>query len=228
MTNRAKIWLAAIVTGLCVTLLLGVLLRRPSFGPTTEPERATAASATRPPANREAVTPSSPAGSATSGQEPASVSGTASSPGAEATTAGETHSEATARRGASTTSGAPELAYVPASEAAPAVMMSDGFQHQAGATNPDLMAVAGTVRDYRAALGENPVGNNAEITRALLGDNARHAQFLAADARTNDAGELLDRWGHPYFFHQISRTEMEIHSAGPDGVMWDADDQVSR
>jgi hypothetical protein len=29
-----------------------------------------------------------------------------------------------------------------------------------------------------------------------------------------------------YFFHQISASEMEVHSAGPDKVMWTSDDQV--
>ncbi len=132
------------------------------------------------------------------------------------------------RAGVPGNGGAPELTYVPASEPAPHNMESDGFMLAAGATNPDVVALAGTVRDYRSALGENPVGNNAEITRALLGDNPRHAQFLPPDALRNDAGQLLDRWGHPYYFHAISRTEMEVHSAGPDGVMWSADDQVSR
>lgn len=132
------------------------------------------------------------------------------------------------RAGLSSSGDAPELTYVPASEPAPHNTESDGFQLAAGATNPDVVALAGTVRDYRSALGQNPVGNNAEITRALSGENARHAQFLPPDAVKNDAGELLDRWGHPYFFHAISRTEMEVHSAGPDGVMWSADDQVFR
>ena len=51
---------------------------------------------------------------------------------------------------------------------------------------------------------------------------------MDADAglRLNAAGELVDPWGTPYFFHQLSATEMEIHSAGPDKVMWTRDDLV--
>ena len=39
------------------------------------------------------------------------------------------------------------------------------------------------LRDYRAALGENPVGTNSEITKALLGANSRKARFIASEAR---------------------------------------------
>jgi hypothetical protein len=35
---------------------------------------------------------------------------------------------------------------------------------------------------------------------------------------------MCDRWGTPYFFHQVSKTEMEIRSAGPDRRMWTGDD----
>ncbi len=44
--------------------------------------------------------------------------------------------------------------------------------------------------------------------------------------RINEKGELVDAWNTPFFFHQISGTEMEIHSAGPDKIMWTQDDLV--
>lgn len=91
----------------------------------------------------------------------------------------------------------------------------------------ELARVARTVRDYRAAFGANPVGLNKEIARALLGDNPRGARFLdPATARLNAQGELLDDWGHPYFFHALSGTVMEIRSAGPDGRVFTPDDLV--
>lgn len=95
--------------------------------------------------------------------------------------------------------------------------------------NPEteLGQVRFAVRDFRAAFGSNPVGSNREITRALLGDNARGAKLLdASTARLNARGELLDAWGHPYFFHALSGTLMEIHSAGPDGRIFTDDDLV--
>ena len=84
------------------------------------------------------------------------------------------------------------------------------------------------VRNYGSRFGGNPVGTNPEITRALAGDNPRQVNFLNPDdgLRVNGNGELVDPWGTPYFFHQLSGTEMEIHSAGPDRILWTADDLV--
>jgi hypothetical protein len=86
------------------------------------------------------------------------------------------------------------------------------------------------VRNYGAQFGGNPVGTNPEITRALGGDNPKQVNFLKAGdgLRVNANGELVDPWGTPYFFHQLSGTEMEIHSAGPDRVMWTTDDLVAK
>ncbi|HMJ90480.1 MAG TPA: hypothetical protein VK530_11730 [Candidatus Acidoferrum sp.] len=85
-----------------------------------------------------------------------------------------------------------------------------------------------TLRQYALRFGENPVGDNSEITAALGGKNSKQVRFLNPDdgARINRTGQLVDNWGTPYFFHQLSRTEMEIQSAGPDRRMWTADDLV--
>ena len=81
------------------------------------------------------------------------------------------------------------------------------------------------LRDFRTRLGGNPVGNNAEITKALLGDNLKQVKIpVPPGAQLNGEGELCDRWGTPFFFHQLSATRMEIRSAGPDRKMWTADD----
>jgi hypothetical protein len=84
------------------------------------------------------------------------------------------------------------------------------------------------IRDYGSMFGGNPVGTNPEITAALNGNNPKQARLLQADAgmRINGNGELVDPWGTPFFFHQLSGTQMEIHSAGPDKTMWTSDDLV--
>lgn len=81
---------------------------------------------------------------------------------------------------------------------------------------------------YASMFHGNPVGTNPEITRALNGENPRQAKFISPDAglRINAKGELVDAWGTPFFFHQLSGTVMEIHSAGPDRQLWTADDLV--
>jgi len=98
--------------------------------------------------------------------------------------------------------------------------------------NPTVVLenVRGVFRQYHLRFHENPVGDNAEITRALTGENPKQVVFLQSDdgMRVNARGELVDNWGTPYFFHQLSRTEMEIRSAGPDNRMWTTDDLVMK
>lgn len=85
------------------------------------------------------------------------------------------------------------------------------------------------VRNYRSAFGEDPVGTNPEITAALMGKNTKGINFVAGTGLSVDAnGNMVDGYGVPFFFHQISGQEMEIRSAGPDHVMWTADDLVTR
>ena len=88
--------------------------------------------------------------------------------------------------------------------------------------------VSRAIRQYGEMFGGNPVGNNQEITSQLSGKNPKHIDFISADAgmRINADGELVDPWGTPYFFHQLSGSDTEIHSAGPDRIMWTADDIV--
>jgi hypothetical protein len=93
-----------------------------------------------------------------------------------------------------------------------------------------LEKVGHAIRDYASMFGGNPIGTNPEITAALNGNNPKEARFINAEAgmRINGNGELVDPWGTPYFFHQLSGTEMEIHSAGPDKIMWNQDDLVTK
>ena len=86
------------------------------------------------------------------------------------------------------------------------------------------------INSYRSRFGENPVGTNPEITAALTGNNSKQVNFISAESglRVNGSGELVDAWGTPFFFHQLSGHDMEIHSAGPDRVMWTLDDSVTR
>jgi hypothetical protein len=63
----------------------------------------------------------------------------------------------------------------------------------------------------------NPVGENAEITAALMGENRLGLALIPkGHPAVNAKGELCDRWGTPFRFHQLSGTKMEIRSAGPD------------
>lgn len=73
--------------------------------------------------------------------------------------------------------------------------------------------------------GAFPAGLNVEITNALLGDNYGKVGFLPADyARINANGELIDKFGTPYWIHNLSSKSIEIVSAGPDKVLFTPDD----
>jgi hypothetical protein len=93
----------------------------------------------------------------------------------------------------------------------------------------DLALIQQLLQEYRRNLGGNPIGENDEVTAALSGQNGKKLAYLADEVkRLIDArGCLLDRWGNPYVFHAMSGTIMEIRSLGPDGIPYNADDQVS-
>lgn len=84
-----------------------------------------------------------------------------------------------------------------------------------------------TFRDFAAALHSNPIGTNAEITASLLGENLKQIKFpIPEGSNHNDQGELCDAWNSPWFFHQLSGTQMEVRSAGPDRTLYTDDDFV--
>jgi hypothetical protein len=85
------------------------------------------------------------------------------------------------------------------------------------------------ITQYNSMFGENPVGTNQEITQALQGKNPKQINFLGdAAAQISSNREWVDPWGTPYFFHQLSASQMEVRSAGPDKTLWTADDVVAR
>jgi hypothetical protein len=84
------------------------------------------------------------------------------------------------------------------------------------------------IRQYGQMFGGNPVGTNPEFAKQLGGDNPKHINFISEDSgmRLDGNGELVDPWGTPYFFHQLSGSDTEVRSAGPDRVMYTSDDIV--
>lgn len=73
----------------------------------------------------------------------------------------------------------------------------------------------------------NPVGENNEIAAALSGANPLEIVLIPKTHRAfNARGELCDRWGTPFRFHQLSGQKMELTSAGPDRKFGTADDAM--
>ncbi len=94
----------------------------------------------------------------------------------------------------------------------------------------DLIILRDLFFSYQTAIKDpsgNPVGTHAEIVRALQGHNRARLAFLPArHPALNERGELVDRWGTPYFFHALSGASMEIRSAGPDRILYTTDDAL--
>ncbi len=123
-----------------------------------------------------------------------------------------------------TEAGAPSGSAPPAVAAAPAALVIPEAQGLAELENVRIM-----LRDYRTRMGDNPVGSNAEIMQAVMGRNPAAARLGPPPGQSlNAAGELLDPWGTPWFFHQLSAQQMEVRSAGPDKILWSADDLAGK
>jgi hypothetical protein len=105
--------------------------------------------------------------------------------------------------------------------------LADKLNDPAGTIRDDMEIVGGIFTNYLHAFKEAPIGTNAEITAALAGDNSRgHAPLAADSPAINSNGELVDRWGTPFFFHQMSANSMDVRSAGPDRTLYTSDDTL--
>lgn len=166
-------------------------------------------------AERGSIVPAEPAEDATSGalQPPAEQPVVAQSE--------EAYNGTTAVRAFGAAAAIPPA---PAAERSP---LADALNRNDRTADQDLEVVASLFASYQDLLHELPVGTNAEITAALAGDNGHgHAPLPADHPAINDAGELTDRWGTPFFFHQLAADQVEIRSAGPDHRMYSEDDFV--
>ncbi len=107
----------------------------------------------------------------------------------------------------------------------PAVEVARSLNDPAMDVMHDLEQIDGILFLYRWLFQQNPVGDNEDVVRQLTGSNSRGVVVLPPDHPSINAnGELLDRFGNPYFFHAVSETQMDIWSYGEDGVINTIDD----
>jgi len=94
----------------------------------------------------------------------------------------------------------------------------------------DLEILKGILGQFTTTLKPGlapPMGDNQDITAALTGHNKLGIVFIPPNhPAIDDQGRLLDRWGTPYFFHARSADTFDLRSAGPDKVLFTADDVV--
>lgn len=107
--------------------------------------------------------------------------------------------------------------------------VSESLNRRGGSLAEDLDIVQATLVSFRTGVKKgNPVGLNREITATLAGRNAFGLAWVRPDhPAINEKGELCDRWGTPFFFHQESASRMTVRSAGPDREMFTDDDGLS-
>ena len=99
--------------------------------------------------------------------------------------------------------------------------------HNPGRTpQQDLEIVQEFLDLYGRAFGQNPIGENSDITAALTGENGQKGRVFPPGHRAIRDGQLVDRWGTSFWFHPNSGKQMEIRSAGPDKQMFTTDDLV--
>ena len=135
-------------------------------------------------------------------------------------------SDATANAGASGSASATPVAEPPPAPFAERILAD--YANPARPPEDDLRDIARTLENFALLVkGDNPLplGANEEIAAALRGKNRVRLRALPDDSRAfNAQSQIVDRWASPLYFHAESRDRIDIRSAGPDRVMWTADD----
>ena len=91
-----------------------------------------------------------------------------------------------------------------------------------GQFNADCDNLILGLQQYKEFTGSYPVGNNATVTKSLLGQGEKKVLILAVRrTHMNDKGEIVDAWGTPLQFY-FSNNEVLIRSAGPNKVWEDS------
>lgn len=128
--------------------------------------------------------------------------------------------------------GTPQLAHRPETQLPPNGLIGERilghYADPARRPEDDLTDLAHALGNFALLVkGDNPLplGANEDIANALRGKNRAQLRFLPDDHRAfNAQGQLVDRWGTALFFHATSSDRLDIRSAGPDKIMWTADD----
>jgi len=81
--------------------------------------------------------------------------------------------------------------------------------------NEDVDDLFYALQKYKEYTGSYPIGNNADVVRALGGNNAQKVIVdIGRHKNLNTKGELVDPWGTPFRIY-FSGEGVLIRSAGP-------------
>lgn len=95
--------------------------------------------------------------------------------------------------------------------------------------NQDVENLFIGLQKYKERVGSYPNGGNAQIAKALQGENSKNVIILVGrKTELNDKGEYVDPWGTPLRIY-FTEGGVLIRSAGPnrrfdDSTVLDADD----
>jgi hypothetical protein len=84
------------------------------------------------------------------------------------------------------------------------------------------------IKEYKSVFGNYPTGKNANVVRALAGNNPKKLLlFYLGVNSTNINGELIDPWKTPYkIVFDVTNNCFTIFSAGPNQTFGDKDDII--
>ena len=113
----------------------------------------------------------------------------------------------------------------PAAQGSP---QAHGLNLPSNTPERDLAVLSGLLSEFTTCLHVRnlpPLGDNEDITAALTGRNRMKLVVIPPGHPALDGkGRLVDRWGTPYHFHARSADTFDLRSAGPDKVLFTADD----
>jgi len=95
--------------------------------------------------------------------------------------------------------------------------------------NEDIENLFAGLQKYKERVGVYPVGGNAQVAKALQGENAKNIIIVVGrKTELNEKGEYVDPWGTPLRIY-FSDVGVLIRSAGPnrrfdDSTVMEADD----
>jgi hypothetical protein len=95
----------------------------------------------------------------------------------------------------------------------------------------DISALADLTRTYLEQPFTNErdsLGFNDDLARVLTDREVLGEAAIPAGHPALRDGQLIDRWGTPWFVHPLSSDLIQLRSAGPDCRLFTGDDLVSR
>lgn len=122
-------------------------------------------------------------------------------------------------------SAVPEPRVLTASES-----LLEGYGDPSAPPIEDLRKIHRVVTGYYTLVKDGsrfPIGGNEDFSAALRGGNPNREVFVRPGHRAfSPSGLLIDRWGGPLIIHPEAWRELEIRSAGPDGIPYNGDDLI--